>query len=219
MSDRSNEIDQNNRPGLNKKSLFIVALIASILFNVWIQWNKPFEQRQAIGLEEIGQKIDTVRAKVKKLLDIQQKIQSNRFGNKKSEENIKSISIRKLLEMARKEKYEIFFTSNENKITEIIEVAKNIITIEFPSCQQDYHPNKFDIYRNCFRSLSIEFHNRLSMRFQSHWFTMIGRSHYSFMITTIQSKRNEYLFRIGEIFFQTIEYENLLTSSQIDEYI
>lgn len=49
------------------------------------------------------------------------------------------------------------------------------------------------------------------MLFESHWFTMIGRIQYGFMITTMQSRRNEYLFNIGDIYFQLIEYDKLLT--------
>ncbi|OTF82476.1 hypothetical protein BLA29_009065, partial [Euroglyphus maynei] len=103
-----------------------------------------------------------------------------------------------MIEEARQEsiKPHIWFASNETKSPLLTVIAKHILKQNFPSCQQNI-PTEFDSYRNCFRSLSIEFHNRLSLLFdEHHWFTLIGRIQYAFMITTIQSRRNEYLFQI-----------------------
>ena len=126
-----------------------------------------------------------------------------------------------MIKEAQNEKIEpyIWFASNQTNIPIIIMVAKHILeqSKNFPSCQQQSEEitfEKFDPYRNCFRSISIEFHNRLTLLFDHryHWFTLVGRIQYTFMITTIQSKRNEYLFQIGKIYFQIIQYDYLITS-------
>ncbi|KAH9497849.1 hypothetical protein DERF_013804 [Dermatophagoides farinae] len=143
------------------------------------------------------------------------KSNNNRMDDDDEQKIQQMFSIKEMINEAQLEQTKpyVWFASNETKIPLMTLVAKHILQKQnFPSCQHENIPHEFDSYRNCFRSLSIEFHNRISLLFdQHHWFTLVGRIQYAFMITTIQSRRNEYLFQIGNIYFQIIEYDHLLT--------
>lgn len=77
---------------------------------------------------------------------------------------------------------------------------------------------KYDEYKNCFRDLAIELHNRLEVKLpESHFFVAVGRLHYSFMVTTMASKRSEYFISLGDILFELLEYNELISEPRAAE--
>ena len=100
----------------------------------------------------------------------------------------------------------------------IANIARSVVKQTFHSCTQNIPVGKYDEYRNCFRDLSIELHNRLETNLpNAHFFVCSGRLNYAFMVTTINSKRKEYFISIGDILFELLEYDDLLTNNQLDE--
>lgn len=121
-------------------------------------------------------------------------------------------SFASLIATARRAKPEVLYSSNENKTNLVANAAQSVLEQDFASCEKDI-AGKFDPYRTCFRDISVEFHNQLVIRIPSHWFTVVGQVQRTFLVTGIRSNRDEYLFRIGELYFQVLEYAELLTQS------
>ena len=48
-------------------------------------------------------------------------------------------------------------------------------------------------------------------KLDSHFFVAAGRVHYTFMVTTMHSKRQEYFISLGDILFEILEYNQLIT--------
>jgi hypothetical protein len=111
-----------------------------------------------------------------------------------------------LLVGAREGSLEIFYSADEEKANLIISVAKETLAEQIASC---YKTNpEFDVYRTCFRDLSIYFYNKLEKRFGPRWIVTTGRVAYCFMVTSIESEKEEYFFRIGDIYFEVFKYED-----------
>jgi hypothetical protein len=107
---------------------------------------------------------------------------------------------------AREGSSEIFYSADEEKANQIISVAKEALAENIASC---YRTNpEFDVYRSCFRDLSVFFHNKLEKKFGPQWIVTTGRVAYCFMITTIDSEKEEYFFKIGDIYFEVFNYKD-----------
>jgi hypothetical protein len=111
-----------------------------------------------------------------------------------------------LLVGAREGSPEILYSANEEKMNLIISVAKETLAENIASC---YKTNpEFDVYKSCFRDLSVFFHNKLEKKFGPQWIVATGRVAYCFMITTIAAEKEEYFFKIGDIYFEVFKYED-----------
>jgi hypothetical protein len=111
-----------------------------------------------------------------------------------------------LLVGAREGSPEILYSANEEKMNLIISVAKETLAENIASC---YKTNpEFDVYKSCFRDLSVFLHNKLEKKFGPQWIVATGRVAYCFMITTIAAEKEEYFFKIGDIYFEVFKYED-----------
>jgi hypothetical protein len=111
-----------------------------------------------------------------------------------------------LLVGAREGSTEILYSADEEKANQIISVAKEALAENIASC---YKTNpEFDVYRTCFRDLSIYFHNKLEKRFGPQWIVATGRVAYCFMVTNIEAEKEEYFFKIGDIYFEAFNYKD-----------
>jgi len=114
---------------------------------------------------------------------------------------------------AREAKPEIIYSADEEKANIIISVAKETIFDELASCMKT-NP-EFDVYKTCFRDLSIYLHNNLEKKFGPYWIVTTGRVAHCFMISTPEPEHEEYFFRFGEIYFEVFKYRD--TASQAPE--
>jgi hypothetical protein len=111
-----------------------------------------------------------------------------------------------LLIGAREGSPEILYSADEEKANLIISVAKESLAENIASC---YKTNpEFDVYRTCFRDLSIYFHNKLEKRFGPQWIVTTGRVAYCFMVASMNYEKEEYFFRIGDIYFEVFKYKD-----------
>lgn len=193
--------------GLNRVHLFLLVLIASIGFNCYVRWNKAQEEKSLdSGSGEKAQKLEKELKEANNLLELIKKDQV---------EIEKMFSLQRIVDIARKAKPKVRFSTNETKADFIAQVASGVVQKVFHSCDSKAIPvGEMDDYKNCFRDLAIELHNRLEMQLpESHFFVSAGRINYSFMVTTMHSKRQEYFITVGEILFELLEYDDLVTNT------
>lgn len=191
---------------ISKTRLFFLTLFLCIMAsNFWL-----LTQQRTANIDsdtgKLQQQVETLQAKLHEA--------KTQPVDDRLREIMYMFSLPYILERAQKTKPTIHFASNQTRAKIVARVAKSITAFNIYTCENIDLPNKFDAYRNCFRDLAIEFHNRLSMQIDnSHWFTSVGRVQYSFLITTMVSKRNEYLISVGDIVFQALEYPHLITTA------
>ena len=108
---------------------------------------------------------------------------------------------------AREGSSQVLYASNESIAGEIVSLAKQYIEDEeLITCDSD-HNAKFDVYRNCFRDLSILLLNRLIEEFGSVWEVTTGSVDHCFSINTIDDgHREEYFLTVGNIYFQIFRF-------------
>lgn len=103
--------------------------------------------------------------------------------------------------------YQVLYASNETTGKEIVSLVRHVLTEEtIVTCDGD--PNaQFDVYRNCFRDLSIILHNRLVELFGSVWEVTAGSVGQCFTINVIDdNQREEYFLTIANIYLQVFRF-------------
>jgi len=116
---------------------------------------------------------------------------------------------------ARDGKTDVIYSSDEEKVKGVVSVAKETLLEDIASCMK-IDPD-FDVYRTCFRDLSIYFHNNLEKKFGPQWIVTTGKVANCFMITTSNPEHEEYFFRIEDIYFEVFKYNESLTTQQLLE--
>lgn len=194
-----------NSLNFGSKKLFFTVLIISVGINCYLKWGKvssSIEQKNTI---------ETLKNQLKESNDLLDLIKKDQI------EIERMFSISKIIQHARSSTPIIRFASNNSIADRISSIAKAVVAQSWYSCEKNIPVGEYDTYKNCFRDLAIELHNKLEMKMpESHFFVSAGRIHYAFLVTTIHSKRREYFITIGDIMFQLLEYDDLVTSLQED---
>lgn len=118
-----------------------------------------------------------------------------------------------ILNEARNGTPDVLYMSNETEAHSIISVAKESLNSEDLINCYDSTDAQFDVYRNCFRDISIDLNNKLMELSDRQWFITIGSVNHCFMISNnYNNNRDEYFFKIANIYFEIFKYKDVIES-------
>lgn len=115
-----------------------------------------------------------------------------------------------MLTDAHKGSAQVLYAANQTTVEAIISVAKEVLLDEdMISCWHSKPGAQFNVYKNCFRELTLILHNKLMFKIGLHLVVTTGTVDHCFTIVVInESDREEYFFTIGDIYFEVFKYKN-----------
>ena len=113
---------------------------------------------------------------------------------------------------------QILFGHNESTADAIVKIIKECLVSEYIyNCFEEPKP-EFDVYKNCFRDLSISVHNSLYRELSGYWVVTTGTVDHCFTINVInESQSQQYFLQIGNIYFEIFNFNDIFFDKQTKE--